>query len=88
MGWGDNDNGLKNAILLGLPFAFTFLSLNQAYNCRIFFPVSFPFPRIDGVYQPDTEGIFQPAPTFALEDCLPIVATIDYVVNQAVGDGS
>jgi hypothetical protein len=25
---------------------------------------------------------------FALEDCLPIVATIDYVVNQAVGDGS
>ena len=57
------DNRLKNAIVLGLPFAFTFVSLNQAYNCRVFFPVFFRFPRIDGLYQPETEGIFQPAPT-------------------------
>ena len=55
------DNGLKkNAIVLGLPFSFTFVSLNQAYNCR-FFPVYFRCPRIDGVYQP---GIFQPVPTY------------------------
>ena len=58
-----SDNGLKNAIVLGLPFAFTFVSLNQAYNCRFFFPVYFRCPRIDGVYQPETEGIFQPAPS-------------------------
>jgi hypothetical protein len=57
------DNGLENTSVLGLRFAFTFVSLNQAFNCRMFFPVSFRCPRIDGVFQPETEGIFQPAPT-------------------------
>jgi hypothetical protein len=49
-GLGLLGNGLKNAIVLGLPSAFTFVSLNQTYNCRIFFPVYFHCPKIDDVY--------------------------------------
>ena len=64
------DNGLKNAFVLALPFAFTIVSLNQAYNCRIFFPIYFRFPTIDGVYQPESEGIFQPAPNNVAPECL------------------